>query len=51
MAKASFKKGTAAAHKRKEVAEAIARDNPSMPMGRKFAIATATVKKKLKKAR
>ena len=31
--------------KREEIAKAIERDNPKMPMGKKMAIATATAKK------
>ena len=45
MAKVRFKKGTAAYAKRREIAEAIARDNPGISMARKFKIATAAVKR------
>jgi len=44
--KISFKKGTAAYAKRREVAEAIARTHPGIDMARKFRIATAAVKRK-----
>ena len=44
--KLSFKKGTFAFKKRRKVAEAIAKDNPNMPMDQKFKIATDAVKKK-----
>lgn len=45
MRKLSFKKGTAAYSKRREVAEAIAREHPGIAMSKKFRIATAAVKK------
>lgn len=43
--KVSFKKGTHAFAKRREVAEAIARKHPGISMERKFKIATAAVKR------
>ena len=43
--KVSFKKGTRAYGKRRQIAEAIARKNPNISMGKKFRIATAAVKK------
>jgi hypothetical protein len=45
----SFKKGTKAAKKRKEIAEAIMRENPGISMRKKFKFATTTVKKMRKK--
>lgn len=45
----SFKPGKPAFKKRRAVAEAIAADEPDMPMDKKFAIATATTKKVFKK--
>ena len=39
-----FSKGTPAARKRSEVAEAIHREHPGYSMARKFKIATAAVK-------
>ena len=47
--KVSFKKGTKAAKKRKEIAEAIMRKNPGISKSKKFAFATSTVKKMRKK--
>lgn len=49
--KISFKKGTSANKKRKEIAEAILRKNPGISKSRKFAIATSAVKKSRKKQR
>lgn len=49
MAKISFKKGTSAEKKRKEIAEAILREHPGISKSRKFAIATAAVKKSRRK--
>jgi hypothetical protein len=43
--KISFKKGSKAAQKRSEIAEAIMRKNPKMKKSKKFAIATAAAKK------
>ncbi len=43
--KMSFKRGTPAAAKRSEIAEAIHREHPDMPMARKMRIATTAVKK------
>jgi len=43
--KLSFRKGTAAYGKRREVAEAIAREHPGISMASKFKIATSAVKK------
>jgi len=43
--KTSFKKGSPGRAKRHEVAEAIHREHPDMPMGKKMAIATSTVQK------
>ena len=45
MAKLSFKKGTAAYAERRHRAEGIAREHPGIAKSRKFAIATASVKK------
>ena len=47
--KISFKAGTAGDRKRREIAESILRDNPNIPEGRKFAIATVQAKKTLRK--
>ena len=47
--KISFKKGSKGDKKRREIAEAILRDNPKIPIDKKFAIATAAAKKSLKK--
>jgi hypothetical protein len=44
----SFKAGTRGDRKRREIAHAIKRDNPRMPTAKKFRIATAAAKKKLK---
>jgi hypothetical protein len=41
----SFRKGTAAFAKRRQIAEAIAREHPGVDMATKFKEATATVKK------
>lgn len=49
MAKLSFKKGTAAYAKRRQIAEAIARKNPGIDMGTKFREATAATKKAMSK--
>lgn len=49
--KTSFKKGSAARAKRDEIAEALHREHPSMPMGRKMAIATAATKKMRRRPR
>lgn len=43
--KPSFKKGTFAFKKRRKIAEAIARNNPSMATDKKFKIATSAVEK------
>lgn len=45
MAKLSFKRGSADYKKRKEITHAILRENPGIDEGKKFAIATAAVKK------
>lgn len=45
MSKLSFKRGTAAYKKRKEITHAILRENPGIDEGKKFAIATAATKK------
>lgn len=45
----SFKKGAPAFKKRRQVAEAIAEDNPDMPTSKKFAIATSATKKVFRK--
>ena len=47
----SFRRGSPAYRKRSEIAEAIHRDNPSMPKSRKFAIATAATKKRMRSRR
>ncbi len=44
--KISFKKGTPGYAKRREVAEAIARERPGISMASKFKIATAAVKRR-----
>ena len=49
MAKISFKKGTSAEKKRREIAEAILRENPGISDESKFARATAAVKKSRRK--
>lgn len=41
----SFRKGTAAFAKRRQIAEAIAREHPGVSMATKFKEATAAVKK------
>ena len=51
MAKISFKKGTSAARRRKEIAEAILRENPNISEEKKFKFATAAVKKSRRKKR
>lgn len=47
--KISFKAGSRGDRKRREIAEAIAKDNPGFSKGKKFAIATAQAKKTLNK--
>lgn len=49
--KISFKEGTRAAKERSRIAEGIKRENPGISDERKFALATAAVKKKLRRAR
>jgi len=47
----SFKKGTPGYAKRREVAEAIAREHPGISMASKFKIATSAVKKSSRRRR
>lgn len=49
--KLSFRKGTGAYAKRRQIAEAIAREHPGVPMATKFAEATAAVKKMRRRPR
>lgn len=49
MPKLSFRKGTPAYAKRRQIAEAIARENPGIDMGTKFREATAATKKEMSK--
>ena len=51
MSKLSFKKGTTADKKRREIAEAILKENSGISDDKKFAIATSMVKKMRRKKR